>query len=67
MCMCSLLNPVMGLKNAPSIFQWIMEKVLFSEHPELRQLVFVCVVDVISATEGNGLTEKELVVLHLNS
>ena len=69
-CMCSLSGPVqwtvmpMGLKNAPSFFQRMMEEVLFSEHPELREFVSVYIDDIIIATVGDGLTEQELVDLH---
>ena len=69
-CMCSPVGPVqwtvmpMGLKNAPSFFQRMMEEVLFSEHPELREFVSVYIDDIIIATVGDGLTEQELVDLH---
>ena len=65
-CMCSPVGPVqwtvmpMGLKNAPSFFQRMIEELLFSEHPELR----VYIDDIIIATVGDGLTEQELVDLH---
>ena len=68
-CMCSPVSPVqwtvmpMGLKNAPSFFQRMMEEVLFSEHPELREYVSVYIDDIIIATVGDGLTEQELVDL----
>ena len=70
MCICSPVGPVqwsvmpMGLKNAPSFFQRMMEEVLFSEHPELREFVSVYIDDIIIATVGDGLTEQELVDLH---
>ena len=54
----------MGLKNAPSFFEPMMEEVLFSEHPELREFVSVYIDDIIIATVGDGLTEQELVGLH---
>ena len=69
-CICSPVGPVqwtvmpMGLKNAPSFFQRMMEEVFFSEHPELREFVSVYIDDIIIATVGNGLTEQELVDLH---
>ena len=67
-CMCSPVGPVqctyMGLKNAPSIFQRMMEEVLFSEHPELRKFGSVYIDDIILATVGDGLNEQELVDLH---
>ena len=68
--MCSLVGPVQwtvlptGLKNAPSFFHWMMEEVLFSEHPGLRDFVSVCIHDIIIATVCDGLTEQELVDLH---
>ena len=33
-------------------------------HPELRAFVSVYIDDIIIATEGEGLTEAELVALH---
>ena len=54
----------MGLKNAPSLFQRMMEEVLFSEHPELPEFVSVYIDDIIIATVGDGLTKQELVELH---
>ena len=69
-CICSSVGPVqwtvmlMGLKNAPSFFQRMMEEVLFSEHPELRKLVSVYIGDIIIAALGDSLTEQELVDLH---
>ena len=54
----------MGLKNAPSFFEQMMEELLFSEHPELRELVSVYIDDIIIATVGDDLTEQELVELH---
>ena len=69
-CMCSPVGPVqwkvmpIGLKNAPSFFQQMMEEVLFLEHPELREFVSVYINDIIIATVGDGLTERELVYLH---
>ena len=69
-CMCSPVGPVqwtvmpMDVKNDPSFFQWMMEEVLFSEHPELREFVSVYIDDIIIPTVGDGLTEQELVDLH---
>ena len=69
-CMCSPVGPVqwtvmpMGLKNAQSFFQRMMEEVLFSEHPVLQEFVSVYIDDIIIATVGDGLTEQELVHLH---
>ena len=69
-CICSPVSPVqwtvmpMGLKNAPSLFQRMIEEVLFPEHPELREFVSVYIDDIIMATVGDGLTEQELVDLH---
>ena len=69
-CMCSPVGPVqwtvmpMGLKNAPSFFQRMMEEPFFSEHPELRKFVSVYIDDIIIATVGDGLTVQELVDLH---
>ena len=54
----------MGLKNASSFFQRMMEDVLFTAHPELRAFVSVYIDDIIIATEGEGLTKAELVTLH---
>ena len=54
----------MGLQNAPSLFQRMMEEVLFSEHPELGEFVSVYIDDIIIATVGDGFTEQELVDLH---
>ena len=54
----------MGLKNAPSLFQRMMEEVLFSGNPELREFVSVYIDDRIIATVGDGLIEQELVDLH---
>ena len=42
----------------------MMEDVLFTTHPELRAFVSVYIDDIIIATEGEGLTEAELVALH---
>ena len=42
----------------------MMEEVLFSEHPELREFVSVYIDDIIIATVGDGLTERVLVDLH---
>ena len=42
----------MGLKNAPSFFQRIMEEVLFSEHHELREFISVYIDDIVIATVG---------------
>ena len=42
----------------------MMEEVLFSEHPELREFVSVYIDDIIIATVGDGLTQQELVDLH---
>ena len=69
-CMCIPCGPVrwtvipMGLKNAPSFFQRMMEDVLFTAHPGLRAFVGVYIDDIIIATEGEGLCEEELVALH---
>ena len=69
-CMCSPVGPFqwtvmpMGLKNAPSFFQRMMEEVLFSEQPELHEFVSVYIDDILIATVGDGLTEQELVDLH---
>ena len=69
-CMCSACGPVqwtvmpMGLRNAPSFSQRMMEDVLFTAHPELRANVSVYIDDIIIATEGEGLTEEEFVALH---
>ena len=69
-CMCIPYRPVqwtvmpMGLKNAPSFFQRMMGDVLVTAHPELRAFVSVYIDDIIIATEGEGLTEEELVALH---
>ena len=69
-CMCTPCGPVqwtvmpVGLKNAPSFFQRMMEYVLFAAQPELRAFVSVYIDDTIIATEGEGLTEEELVALH---
>ena len=54
----------MGLKNAPSFLQRMMEDVLFTADPELRAFVSVYIDDIIIATEGQGLTDEELVALH---
>ena len=59
-CMCSQVGPVqwnvmpMGLKNAPSFFQRMMEEVLLPEHPELRKFVSVYINDIIIGTVGDG-------------
>ena len=53
----------MGLKNAPSFFQRMMEDVLFTAHPEPRAFVSVYIDDRIVATGGEGLTEEGLVAL----
>ena len=42
----------------------MMEEVLFSEHPELRDFAFVYIDDIVIATVGDGLIEQELVDLH---
>ena len=69
-CMCSPVGPVqwtvmpMGLKNAPSLFQRMMEEVLFSEHPEFREFVSVYIDDIMIDTVGDALTEQDLVGLH---
>ena len=69
-CICTPCGPVqwmvmsMKLKNAPSFIQRMMEDVLFTAHPELRAFVSVYIHDMIIATEGEGLTEEELVALH---
>ena len=72
-CMCTRCGPLhsgtvmpMGLKNAPSFVQRMMEDVLFTAHPELRAFVSVYIDDIIIATEGEGVTEEELVALHEN-
>ena len=54
----------MALKNATSFIQRMMEDVLFTAHSELRAFVSVYIDDIIIATEGEGLTEEELVPLH---
>ena len=54
----------MGLKNAPSFFQRIMGDVLFTPHPELHAFVSLYIDNIISATEGGGLTEEQQVALH---
>ena len=54
----------MGSKNAPSLFQRMMEHVLFTPHPELRPFVSVNIDDTNIPTEVEGLTEEELVALH---
>ena len=54
----------MGLKNAPSFFQRMMEEVLFSEHPDLRKFVSVYIDGIIIATVGNSLIKQELGNLH---
>ena len=54
----------MRLKNAPSFFQRMMEEVLFSEHPELREIVSLYIDDIIIATVDHGLTKQQLVDLH---
>ena len=69
-CMCTPCGPVqwtvmpMGLKNAPSLFQRMMEDVLFAAHPDLRAFISVYIDDIIITTEGEGLTIEELVALH---
>ena len=69
-CMCTPCGLVqltvmpMGLKNASSFFQRMMEDVLFTAHPELRAFVSVYIDDIIITTEGEGLTEEELVALY---
>ena len=69
-CMCTPCGPVqwtvipIGLYNAPSFFQRMMEDVLFKAHPELRAFVSVYIHDIIVATDGEGLTEEELVALY---
>ena len=69
-CRCSPVDPVqwtvmlMGLKNVPSFFERMMEEVLVSAHPELREFVSVHIDDIIIATVGDDLTEQELVDLH---
>ena len=69
-CMCRPVGLVhwtvmpTGLKNAPSFFQRMIEEVLFSEHPKLREFVSVYIHDRIIVTAGDGLTEQELVDLH---
>ena len=42
----------------------MMDDVLFTAHPQLRAFVSVYMDDIIIATEGEGLTEEELVALH---
>ena len=54
----------MGLKNAPSFFQKMMEDVLFTAHPELCAFVSLYIHDTVIATEAEELTEDELVALH---
>ena len=69
-CMCTPCRPVqwtvmpMGLKNAHSFFQRMMEDVLFTAHLELGAFVSVYIEYIIVATEWDGLTEEELVALH---
>ena len=69
-CMCTPCGPVkwtvmaMGLKNAPSFLQTMMEDVLFTAYPELGAFVSVYIDHIIIATEGEGLTEEELVAQH---
>ena len=66
-CMCSPCGPVqwtvmpIGLKNAPSFFQRMMEDVLFTAYPELPAFVSAYIHDIIIATEGEGLSQKEQV------
>ena len=70
MCKCSPVGPLhctvmpIGLKNALSFLQQMMEELLFSEHPELREFVSVYIDDIIIAAVGQGLTEQKLVDLH---
>ena len=54
----------MGLKKAPSFCQRTMGDLIFTAHPELRAFVGVYIDDIIIATEGEGLTEEELVAPH---
>ena len=54
----------MGLKNVSSFFQRMMEDVLFAAHSELRAFVSVHIDDIIIPTDGEELTEEELVSLH---
>ena len=54
----------MGLENAPSFFQKMMEDVLFTVHPELRAFGSVYIDDITIATEREVLTGEELVALH---
>ena len=69
-CMYTPCGPVqwmvmpMGLENAPSFFRRMMEELVFTAHPELRAFVSGYTDDIIIATEGEGLTEEELVALH---
>ena len=69
-CMCTPCGPVqwtimpMGLRNALSFFQRMMEDGVFRAHPELLIFVSVYIDDMIIAMEGEGLTDEELVALH---
>ena len=49
-----------------ALFQWMMEEVLFSEQPELREFVSVHIDNIIIATVGDAFPEQELVDLHEN-
>ena len=54
----------MGLMHVPSFFGRMMEDAHFTAHAELRASVSLYINDIIVATEGEGLTEEELVALH---
>ena len=53
-----------GQKNAPSFFQRVMDEVLFKAHHYILTFVSVYIDDIMIATEGQRLTEEELVALH---
>ena len=68
--MCTPCGPVqwmvmpIGLRNAPSFCQRMIEDALFTAHPDFRAFVSVYIDDIIIATEREGLTKEELVALH---